>query len=61
VTLTKLQTEYSFTGGESTVRGYISRERQRQRRPAVFLPLEFDPGQDAQVDWGEAEVGTVHQ
>ncbi len=22
--------------------------------PEVFLPLEFDPGQDAQVDWGEA-------
>jgi len=52
----KLQAEYGFTGGESTIRGYISRERQRQRRPAVFLPLEFDPGQDAQVDWGEAEV-----
>jgi transposase len=52
----KLRTEHGFTGGESTVRGYISRERQRQRRPAVFLPLEFDPGQDAQVDWGEAEV-----
>jgi IS30 family transposase len=29
----KLQTEYGFTGGESTVRGYISRERQRQRHP----------------------------
>ena len=52
----KLQTEYGFTGGESTVRGYISRERQRHQRPAVFLPLEFDPGQDAQVDWGEAEI-----
>ena len=55
----KLQTEYGFTGGESTIRGYISRERQRQRRPAVFLPLEFDPGQDAQVDWGEAEVAVA--
>jgi transposase len=52
----KLQTECGFTGGESTVRGYISRERQRRQRPEVFLPLEFDPGQDAQVDWGEAEV-----
>jgi transposase len=52
----KLQAERGFSGGESTIRGYISRERQRQRRPEVFLPLEFDPGQDAQVDWGEAEV-----
>jgi hypothetical protein len=24
------------------------------RSPPVFLPLEYDPGQDAQVDWGEA-------
>ena len=45
-----------FAGGESTVRGYISQVRQTQRRPEVFLPLEFDPGQDAQVDWGEAEI-----
>jgi len=26
------------------------------KRRDVYLPLEFDPGQDAQVDWGEAEV-----
>ena len=45
-----------FTGSESTVRGYVGQVRQTQRRPDVFLPLEFDPGQDAQVDWGEAEV-----
>ncbi|HEY6408439.1 MAG TPA: hypothetical protein VIY29_13305, partial [Ktedonobacteraceae bacterium] len=31
--------------------------------PALFLPLEFDPGQDAQVDWGEAiaVIGGVRQ
>jgi len=43
-----------FPGAESTVRGYVSRCRREQRRPPVYLPLEFDPGQDAQVDWGEA-------
>jgi hypothetical protein len=26
------------------------------RRPALYLPLVFDPGIDAQVDWGEATV-----
>jgi hypothetical protein len=26
------------------------------RRPDAYLPLEFDPGQDAQMDWGEATV-----
>jgi len=31
--------------------------------PALFLPLEFEPGQDAQVDWGEAiaVIGGVRQ
>ena len=55
VIYTKLQAT-GFTGSESTVRGYVSQVRQTQRHPEVFLPLEFDPGQDAQVDWGEAEV-----
>lgn len=45
-----------FTGGASTVRAYVGKLRQQQRRPATFLPLQFDPGQDAQVDWGEAQV-----
>jgi Mu transposase-like protein len=31
--------------------------------PKVFLPLDYDPGQDAQVDWGEAItiIGGVRQ
>jgi transposase len=52
---TLLQGE-GYTGAESTVRAYIGRQRRRQKRPQVYLPLEFDPGQDGQVDWGEAEV-----
>jgi transposase len=60
VIFTQLQAA-GFTGGESTVRGYISRVRQARRRPAVYLPLEFDPGHDAQVDWGEAEVEVAHE
>jgi transposase len=43
-----------YQGAESTVRGYIAEQRKGQKRPKVFLPLEFDPGTDAQVDWGEA-------
>jgi len=49
----RLQGE-GYTGSEPSVRGYIGQQRQRLRRPAVYLPLEFDPGVDAQVDWGEA-------
>lgn len=45
-----------YPGAESTVRGYISAWRGEHKRPATFLPLEFDAGRDAQVDWGEAAV-----
>jgi transposase len=43
-----------YRGSESHVRAYIGALRQATKRPAVFLPLEFDPATDAQVDWGEA-------
>lgn len=45
-----------YTGSESGVRRYIGQQRREKRRPKVYLPLEFDPGGDAQVDWGEATV-----
>lgn len=52
---TILQSE-GYTGSEPSVRRYIGQHRQAQKRPAVYLPLEFDPGADAQVDWGEGLV-----
>jgi transposase len=45
-----------YAGAESSVRGYIARQRRSTLRRPVFLPLEFDPGADAQADWGEAEA-----
>jgi len=45
-----------YTGSESGVRRYIGQRRRERRRPKVYLPLEFDPGSDAQGDWGEAVV-----
>ena len=33
-----------------------AQQRRSKLRPAVFLPLEFDPGTDAQADWGEAQA-----
>lgn len=45
-----------YPGSEGTVRRYVAQQRSAQRRVEVYLPLEFDPGEDAQVDWGEAEV-----
>jgi transposase len=43
-----------YAGAESTVRGCIAQRRREKRRPKVYIPLEFDPGTDAQMDWGEA-------
>ena len=45
-----------YNGAESTVRGYIAQRRQEKKKRKVYIPLEFDPGTDAQVDWGEAIV-----
>jgi transposase len=50
----RLVDEYSFTGAERTVREYVSKLRFSLEDMAI--PLEFDPGTDAQCDWGEALV-----
>ena len=49
---------YNFQGGEPTVRRFV-RERKAALgidQPQAFIPLEFGPGQDAQFDFGEAQV-----
>jgi transposase len=45
-----------YKGAESTVRHYVGKVRGKARQAEVYLPLSFEAGQDAQVDWGEAEV-----
>ena len=45
-----------YRGSEASVLGYVSGQRQASRKLAVFLPLEYELGEDAQVDWGEAVV-----
>lgn len=52
----ELLQQEGYEGAESSVRAYIGRRRRERRRPQVYLPLEFDPGADAQVDWGEAQA-----
>ena len=43
-----------FTGGISRLKEYVRAERLRVVRPReAFLRLNFDPGEVAQVDWGE--------
>ena len=45
-----------YAGSEGAVHNYVSRERRKDEYKEKYIPLEFDPGQDGQVDWGEAEV-----
>ena len=52
----QLLVDEGYTGSEARVRGYIATVTAAQHPPATFLPLSFDPGQDAQADWGEARV-----
>ena len=43
-----------YRGSESRVRGYIAQRRGEKKKRKVYIPLEYDPGTDGQVDWGEA-------
>jgi len=50
----RLVEEHGFEGGESTVRRYV-----REHRPAprqAFIPLAYEPGEDAQCDFGEGWI-----
>jgi transposase len=50
----RLVAEHGFGGGESTVREYVRKCRPRQK--PLFIPLAYEPGEDAQSDFGEALV-----
>jgi transposase len=50
----QLREEYGFQGGEPTIR-YAVRHLKARQRP-VFIPLQFAPGERAEVDWGTAQV-----
>ena len=55
-TIYKMVKKEGYTGSLSTLGHYLAELRKEKRRPKVYLPLEFEPGADAQVDWGEAFV-----
>src|SRR5205807_2299900 len=52
-----------YQGSESRVKIYVAQWKKEHKPPDVFLPLDFEPGQDAQCDWGEAiaVIGGVRQ
>lgn len=53
----RLCADYEFDGSYPVVSRYVAQWKQQQGLSAeVFMPLVFTPGQEAQVDWGEATV-----
>ena len=55
----RLVTDYGFSGVESTVRRYVAQMRPKAKE--VFIPLSAQWGEQAQIDWGEAEVKIAGQ
>lgn len=54
--LFELMQAAGYQGSESGLRRYVGRKRRAMKRPDVYIPLQFAPGEAAQVDWGEAKV-----
>ena len=50
----RLRDEYNFEGHYGTVQRYVKEAANRQKE--VFMPLQFAPGEEAQVDWHEGWV-----
>ena len=50
----RLCDEYGFAGHYSTVQRYIKEVTNRKKE--VFMPLEFELGEEAQADWHEAII-----
>jgi transposase len=53
--------EEGYIGSEPSVRRYIGEWRRQHTAPTVYLPLTWEPGADAQADWGEGEVDMAGQ
>jgi transposase len=51
----RLRDEQEFTGNEGTARRFVAKLKAQQPKEA-FMPLLFEAGEEAQVDWGEAKV-----
>lgn len=45
-----------YIGSEGYIHNTICQTKKKLKAGKAYLPLEFDAGQDAQVDWGEAVV-----
>ncbi len=48
----RLRDEYGYAGSSSAVRRYV--QHIKATGGEVYFPLQFDPGEELQIDWGEA-------
>jgi transposase len=55
IRFTMNRAEYGFEGGQSTVRQWVRKHRPTNLRK-LTLPLAHDPGAEAQIDFGEAQI-----
>jgi transposase len=60
-TIYRILREEGYLGSEGGVHNYVCRQRRDRKRKEAYLPLEFECGQDAQSDWGEATVRMAGQ
>lgn len=45
-----------YIGSQAAVQTYAWKWKKANTHPEVFLPLEYDPGMNAECDWGVAQV-----
>jgi transposase len=59
----RLVSEHGADVAETTVREYVRRRRRELGDPVdeVYVPQVYEPGQEAEVDWGEAVVEIAGQ
>lgn len=54
--------EIGYSGGITTIRMYVAKVRPRKKQ--AYLTLSFEPGECAQVDWGQfgtVAIGSTHR
>ncbi len=51
----RLRNDYDFKGSVYPIRRYL-RKKKRSAGQEAFFPLQFGPGEEGQIDWGEADV-----
>ena len=52
----RLRDEYQFAGKLRNVSDFVSKIRRELAPPEVFVPIEHPPGEEFQIDWGEATI-----